>query len=386
MTPSPRPATALPAPLAGPDFGSYRPDEVSWLLTDLSALQLEADVAERESAIQAGRAHYAESLPIEYQPDPDYQALFDQVLAETAPRLATAVGAVTELVLAERGPRIVLASLARAGTPIGILMRRWAWHLHGLALPHYAVSIVRGRGIDRVALDFLAAHHDPSSVVFVDGWTGKGAIAKELTAALQGVAAQGGPIFSDDLAVLADPGHSVRTFGTRDDFLIASACLNSTVSGLVSRTVLNPDYLRPTDFHGAKFYRELAANDVSTVLLDAVSGQFDAVAAEVFAGRSALAASDRRVTFEGWAAVERIRLDYGIESVNFVKPGVGEATRVLLRRVPWKILVREADHPDHVHLRLLAERRGVPVEVVPGLAYSCVGLVRRVSPSDTGEG
>ena len=110
----------------GPDFGSYRPDEVSWLLTDLSELHLEADVAERESAIQAGRAHYAESLPIEYQPDPDYQALFDQVLAETAGRLALAVGAVTELVLAERGPDIVLASLARAGTPIGILMRRWA--------------------------------------------------------------------------------------------------------------------------------------------------------------------------------------------------------------------------------------------------------------------
>jgi hypothetical protein len=59
---------------------------------------------------------------------------------------------------------------------------------------------------------------------------------------------------------------------------------------------------------------------------------------------------------------------------------------VLLRRVPWKILVRQADHPDHAHLRLLAQRRGVPVEVVPDLAYSCVGLVRRVSASDTGEG
>jgi hypothetical protein len=54
--------------------------------------------------------------------------------------------------------------------------------------------------------------------------------------------------------------------------------------------------------------------------------------------------------------------------------------------VPWKILVREADHPDHVHLRLLAQRRGVPVEVVPDLAYSCVGLVRLLSESDPGEG
>jgi len=376
----------LPEPLHGPMFGSFRADEVSWLLTDLSGLTLEADTHQRESAIQAGRAHYAESLPIEYQPDPDYQALFDQVLAETATRLALAVGAVTELVLAERGERVVLASLARAGTPVGILIRRWARQLHGVDLDHYAVSIVRGRGIDRVALKYLAAHHDPASVVFVDGWTGKGAIAKELTAALTTVAAQDGVTFSDDLAVLADPGHSVRTFGTRDDFLIASACLNSTVSGLVSRTVLNPACLGPGDFHGAKFYSELVASDVSAVLLDAVTAQFAVVAPQVLAGAAALAASDRRVTFAGWAAVEEIRARYGIESVNFVKPGVGEATRVLLRRVPWKILVRTPDHPDHGHLRLLAERRGVPIEVVPDLAYSCMGLVRRLSAADTGEG
>jgi hypothetical protein len=55
----------LPEPLRGPAFGSYRPDEVAWLLTDLSALNLEADTAERESEIQSGAAHYAESLPIE---------------------------------------------------------------------------------------------------------------------------------------------------------------------------------------------------------------------------------------------------------------------------------------------------------------------------------
>ncbi len=370
----------LPPVLRGPAFGSYLPDEVGWLLTDLSAADLaadlEGDVEAREREIQAGRAHYAESLPVEYQPDADYQALFEVVLAESASRLAHAVGAVTELVLSERDPEPVLVSLARAGTPIGILMRRWAREVRGLDLSHYAVSIVRDRGIDTTALQFLAAHHDPASVVFVDGWTGKGAIAKELTAALARVHADGGPRFSDDLAVLADPGHCVRTFGTRDDFLIPSACLNSTVSGLISRTVLNPAFTGPDQFHGAKFYRELAASDVSNLFLDSVCARFDEVRDDVLKGASSLAASDRTVTFAGWAAVEEIRRRYGIESVNFVKPGVGETTRVLLRRVPWKILVREPDHPDHQHLRMLAARRGVPVNVVPDLAYSCVGLVR----------
>ena len=72
--------------------------------------------------------------------------------------------------------------------------------------------------------------------------------------------------------------------------------------------------------------------------------------------------------------------------MNFVKPGVGETTRVLLRRVPWRILVAEADHPDHAHLRLLAQQRDVPVEVRPDLPYSCVGLIRRVSTAEPGEG
>src|SRR6201999_3954955 len=155
---------------------------------------------------------------------------------------------------------------------------------HDLDLRHYALSIVRGRGIDTVALDHLARRHDPASVVFVDGWTGKGAIVRELTEAV----AAFGRGFVPDLAVLADTGACVSTYGTREDFLIPSACLNSTVSGLVSRTVLNTRVLRPGEFHGAKYYRELADSDVSAAFLDAVSAQFPAVAPQVTANLPAL--------------------------------------------------------------------------------------------------
>ena len=58
----------LPEPLRGPAFSSYAPEEVGWLLQDLSDVTLEAPTEEREEAIQSGGAHYAESLPVEYQP------------------------------------------------------------------------------------------------------------------------------------------------------------------------------------------------------------------------------------------------------------------------------------------------------------------------------
>ncbi|MEU2250292.1 phosphoribosyltransferase [Streptomyces sp. NPDC019224] len=366
----------LPEPLRGPAFSSYAPDEVGWLLQDLSDTPLEAPTEEREEAIQSGGAHYAESLPVEYQPSAEYQELFKSALALSAARIARAVGTVTETVLAERGPRPVLVSLARAGTPVGVLMRRWAQARRGIELPHYAVSIVRGRGIDANALRWLAGQHDPADVVFVDGWTGKGAITRELAAAIaefeKGGGAQG---FNPEIAVLADPGGCVRTYGTREDFLIPSACLNSTVSGLISRTVLRADLVGPYDFHGAKFYRELAGSDVSGLFLDTVAERFGEVADAVDAEVKELLTADRAPTWEGWTAVERISEEYGIHDVNLVKPGVGETTRVLLRRVPWKILARRGAGPDLEHIRLLAEQRGVPVEEVDALPYTCVGLI-----------
>ncbi|GAA3103364.1 phosphoribosyltransferase [Streptomyces rectiviolaceus] len=366
----------LPEPLRGPDFSSYAAEDVGWLLQDLSDVRLEAPTEEREEAIQSGGAHYAESLPVEYQPSPQYQELFRAALGTSAARIAQAVGTVTETVLAERSPRPVLVSLARAGTPVGVLMRRWAQHRHGLDLPHYAVSIVRGRGIDANALRWLAAHHDTADVVFVDGWTGKGAITRELADAVREFEASGGPAgFNPEIAVLADPGSCVRTYGTREDFLIPSACLNSTVSGLISRTVLRADLVGPDDFHGAKFYRELADGDVSLDFLDAIAARFDEVADAVDAQAKELLSADRAPTWEGWAAVERISEEYGIHDVNLVKPGVGETTRVLLRRVPWKILARAGAGADLDHVRLLAEQRGVPVEEVDELPYTCVGLI-----------
>ncbi|MBO8196075.1 phosphoribosyltransferase [Streptomyces oryzae] len=359
-----------PAPLHGPAFSSYTADDVAWLLRDLSDVALEAPTEEREEAIQAGGAHYAESLPVEYQPSAEYQQLFHDALEAAAERLARAVGTVTETVLGERGPRPVLVSLARAGTPVGVLMRRWARYAHGLDLPHYAVSIVRGRGIDTNALAYLAAHHDPADVVFIDGWTGKGAITRELAQAL---AAH--PGFDPELAVLADPGSCVRTYGTREDFLIPSACLNSTVSGLISRTVLRADLVGPHDFHGAKFYRELADSDLSQHFVDTVAARFPAVREGAAQDATALAGADRTPTWAGWRAVEDISEAYGIGDVNLIKPGVGETTRVLLRRVPWRILARRGAGADLDHVRLLAAQRGVPVEETDNLPYSCVGIV-----------
>ncbi|MDQ6739698.1 MAG: phosphoribosyltransferase family protein, partial [Actinomycetota bacterium] len=98
------PATpeAVPRPLRGPDFGSYAPDDVGWLLKDLGDTPLEAPAAEREHRIQSGLASYAESLPVEYIPSDEYQRLYQVALHRSARRMAEAVGIVADLAIAAR--------------------------------------------------------------------------------------------------------------------------------------------------------------------------------------------------------------------------------------------------------------------------------------------
>ncbi|MFC4598479.1 cysteine protease StiP family protein [Cohnella hongkongensis] len=357
-------------------IGSYKPEDAVFLLKDLSDVALERGTEDREEAIQSG-THYSEMLPVEYKPSEEYIRLYRETLLATAAKVAEAVAVVSEQIVARRGPSVALASLARAGTPIGVLIKRYLRAYYGLEVPHYSISIIRGKGIDENALKYMLRRHPGGSIQFVDGWTGKGAIRKVLIEACESFYERYGVRLSDDLAVLADPGCCSATFGTREDFLIPSACLNSTVSGLVSRTVLRDDLIGPEDFHGAKYYRELAADDLSNEYVDTIEAHFPEVreAAVAKAGRL-LAETGDPVTWQGERDIRSIQRDFGIADINLVKPGVGETTRVLLRRVPWKILVDDADNPNLAPILMLAADRGVPVEEYPDLTYSCCGIIK----------
>ena len=59
-----------------------------------------------------------------------------------------------------------------------------------------------------------------------------------------------------------------------------------------------------------------------------------------------------------------------------IKPGIGEATRVLLRRVPRLLVLRDPDAPDVAHLNVLATEKSVPLIVDADLPYQAVSLIQ----------
>lgn len=347
-------------------FSSYNSDDVTILLKDITGLIKPQPTLEREKSIQSG-THYSEMLPIEYEPSDEYMRLFNTALEQYSGMTADAVGRLAQAIYADKGPSAVLVSLARAGTPIGILLKRYIKKKYGVDVPHYTISIIRGRGIDNNAMKFILDRHKPESIQFVDGWTGKGAITRQLGEAMLSY-----DKVSPGIAVLSDPAFISEKCGTHNDFLIPSSCLNSTVSGLLSRTVLRNDLIGATDFHGAVFYKELKDVDLSYKFIDTVESKFS-FEDYPFTGSSYCNYRD---------AIDEINSiceDFAVSDINFVKPSIGETTRVLLRRVPWGVIVHATDDYEHLgHIYQLAHEKNVPLIVRKLEHYRACGIIKEL--------
>lgn len=352
---------------------SYSADDVKLLLMDMTGKLQPLPPEEREKLIQGGR-HYSELLPQEYEPSREYLREYENGLKLWAKPVADAVRTVAEAIWAEKGRSAVLVSLARAGTPAGVLIKRYIRKKYGVSLPHYSISIIIGRGIDKRAMDYILARHSAENIQFIDGWTGKGMITRTLRQALEEFPFYEYGVGRDkldrlcELAVLADPAGLCRLCGTHDDLFIPCACLNSVVSGLFSRTILGRTPI-PGDFHGAVYFREFKSIDRTYDFINAIESEMTYGPAELPA----------QITAGGYAETQEIAEHFGVGDIRLVKPGIGEATRVLLRRVPELILLRDISSPMTRHLVELAQEKGVEVREYPLRNYHACGLIKAVS-------
>ncbi|MFB9994562.1 cysteine protease StiP domain-containing protein [Deinococcus oregonensis] len=311
-------------------------------------------VQEKEDLLRSG-VSYGTLLTPEEVPSGVQAAAYREALSRNGEQVGALLASLTAEILATYS-RPVLVSLARAGTPVGCAMRRLArsW---GLELPHHTLSIIRGSGIDRAALDAVRGLHPHGQLIFVDGWTGKGSISGALKESLPaGIPPR--------LAVLSDPAGVALHAATHDDLLLPHAALNATVCGLFSRTFLTPE----GGLHAARIEEQLRGYDQTVEYLDAL----DAFTAP-FAPDFHLPAGPRPQ--QPSEVVTALAAALGVTNPHLVKPSVGEATRVFLRRQPAHLLLREGNHPDTLHLQALAEAVRVPVTIHPTLPYLAAALI-----------
>lgn len=372
--------------------GSYLASDVTVLL-DIVDKDAVADVpvSQKEALIQSGQRHYSDMLTLEHAPTAMHEQLYQQALAQGTTRTATDIANLAytlhhifqQTVSTERP--LILVSLVRAGLPIGVLLQRAladADSSYALPSVHYGISIIRDRGLDPVALQMILAAHPDSTIIFVDGWTGKGAIYQELARSLDVFSDPNHPNFANifhqgenviPLLTLADPAGVAWLAASEEDWLIPSGLLNSTVSGLISRSL----YTEPqSGLHRSVFYDNLVAVDHSLAFVE----QIDST-------RRALSTSPQYLqTFEQPRyqtadLIDMLAAEYDISNRNRIKPTIAEATRAILRRDPERILLATADHPDTVLLRHLCSERDINITVLGAkiLPYQAITLIKERS-------
>lgn len=377
--------------------GSYDPADVTFLLrpVDLDP----TPVAAKERLIQSGQKHYSELISREVLPSSAYLKVFYDAVSRNRTRFAADLVALADEIARRYPDDVVVVSLARAGTPVGVLLTRLLRRRFGRKTDHYSISIIRDRGIDEVALRHVLSHHPQDRVVFVDGWTGKGVIARELGRWVGAFNDRYSTDLPRGLWVVADLCGAAAVAASREDYLIPSAILNSTVSGLVSRSILNDAVVGPGDFHGCLYLAEFAAHDLSRWFVDTVEAAATNLPPSGVQSVESVVQSVKPLkpldapdvpddvpdsehdAAKSRAFLARMARDEGVSDPNHVKPGIGEATRVLLRRVPELLLLRDPDDPEVAHLRVLADEKDVPIRIEADLPYRAAALIKRLASS-----
>ena len=374
--------------------GSYLASDVTVLL-DIVDKDAVADVpvSQKEALIQSGQRHYSDMITLEQAPSAMHEQLYTQALAQGTSRTATDIANLAYTLhhifqqqVNDECP-LILVSLVRAGLPVGVLLQRALADTdtsYSLSSKHFGISIIRDRGLDPVALSLILKNYPNSPIVFVDGWTGKGAIYKELAHSLEAFNDPAHPNFANifhqgvsnntaviPLLTLADPAGVAWLSASDEDWLIPSGLLNSTISGLISRSL----YTEPqSGLHRSVFYDNLIAADRSLDFIDHIDN-----ARKQMSGKPVLLPTYNTPRYQTKALIDALAMRYNISNYNRIKPTIAEATRAILRRDPERILLAEAAHPDTTLLRHLCAQRNIAITVLGAtiLPYQAITLIKQ---------
>ncbi len=142
-----------------PFSGSYLPDDIQFLLKPIQIEMTPVEV--KEKLIQSGARHYSDMLSQEPAPTEHHLTLFARALDQGATRMAREVVMLAKALINRFGDTpIVLASLVRAGVPLGVMLHHTLRALGKPLFTTVSVSSVTG-GLMRSPCHILSKNTAP---------------------------------------------------------------------------------------------------------------------------------------------------------------------------------------------------------------------------------
>jgi Phosphoribosyl transferase (PRTase) len=193
-------------------------------LTEIDPFQNSDCFRSLDSAYDGNSTFWQRPSPEPNLPDAFWQQVQSQLVS---PDIQAAASRLASAILAwEPDPdQLLFVAILRAGVPIA----DWLCRLLPGSIAA-SISLFSGLGIDRVALAALKSAHPNRKLVFVDGWTGRGGVAREISQLGDG-----------PLAVLIDPWGVAALAGSHEDLLCPSACFTGVATLGFSRTFYTND-------------------------------------------------------------------------------------------------------------------------------------------------
>lgn len=340
---------------------SYNREDVELLLKDLTGAVEPVTLEERDRRVANGE--YVRSILIkEYEVSEEYRGIVNKYIPVYADKMGELVAKLADKLYEAKGDNIVLVDIVRAGIPIGILLKRYLKFKYNIDVMHYGISLVKG--LDKEAMSYIVDKHGAENVQFVDGWTGKGTVAKEIKASCDELKTLDDKYkeLDDSLAVLSDAIGVAKYAGTREDVYIPNSPLNASITGLVSITILNEKYKQADDFHGAAYLSELEEIDQSKEFVDLVTDTFKK---DVEKESDVCEADDTEI--------DKLASELGRDK-KLLNPGINEAARAVLRRKLEKLIVLSKEDEDCKALIELAECKGIKIEERPLKGYKALSV------------
>lgn len=122
-----------------------------------------------------------------------------------------------------------------------------------------------------------------------------------------------------------------------------------------------------TDFHGAVRYDKLKEIDVTNHFLNTIEAHF-----RIYQEIKPEQQSDSCVK----ELLEKIRNDFPVADINKVKLSIGESSRALIRRKPYKLLIKNIENPHLAFVLHLAKIKNVEICIYDTMDYECITLLK----------
>ena len=344
--------------------GTYKKGDCVFLLSDLTSIVTPVSAEEKKRRLASGAKSW-EMIPYEHIPSESDNMLFLRLLQENKEAIGRYVGTLCESILATKGENIVLVSLARGGTPVGVLCRRYFQRIHHLEFPHYCLSLIRNVGIDESALSYIIKTHPKSKIQFLDGWTGMGLISSELSKYISDFNRRTGNSIDPTLAALVDSSKICRISGTRNDVILPSCCLNATVCGMISSIYYDPDEVTKMQYHGAIQWADDRMTDYSRLFIEEIVPFFK---------RATAAPQTVEGNYGLWCR-DKIASEYSVSDKKRIRLGIGESTRAITRYRLSCLLIRNLNNPHLDFIKEIAHSKSINIQEYDHTDYECVAII-----------